>query len=173
MARDLRQVLDRLGEDEVDLVGYSMGAIVSLLVAAADTRVRRLVVGGVGAGVVELGGVDTRALAPALLVEALEAEDASTVIDPMASAFRGFADAVGADRAALAAQARTVHAAPIALGRVTAKTLVLAGADDPLAVRPEVLSGAIRGAALRRVRGDHMSALVDPAFREAIVTFLA
>src|SRR6266851_228986 len=60
MVQDLRRLFDSVGASRVDLVGYSMGAIVSLIAASQDERIRRLVVGGVGAGVVELGGVDTR-----------------------------------------------------------------------------------------------------------------
>jgi pimeloyl-ACP methyl ester carboxylesterase len=62
MARDLGALLDLMGAPQVDLVGYSMGAVVALLLASEDERVRRLVVGGVGSGVVECGGVDRRAV---------------------------------------------------------------------------------------------------------------
>jgi pimeloyl-ACP methyl ester carboxylesterase len=173
MARDLRQLLDRLSASSYDVVGYSMGAIVSLLVAATDVRVRRLVLGGIGAGAVELGGVDTRVLSPASMVQALETEDPGAIADRLASEFRAFADAVGADRVALAAQARAVHAVPIAFGQIAARTLLLAGDDDPLSARPEVLVRAIPGAELQRLTGDHMSALLDPRFKEALVAFLA
>ena len=43
MARDLGVLLDVIDEPEVDLVGYSMGAIVSLIYASGGERVRRLV----------------------------------------------------------------------------------------------------------------------------------
>ncbi len=143
MARDLLALVDEIGAPRVDLVGYSMGSIVCLLAAARDLRVRRLVAGGVGAGVVELGGVDTRVLDSATLVQALEAESPASLSHPEAVAFRLFADAVGADRRALAAHARVVHASPIALDRITAPTLVIAGDRDELAVRPQVLADAI------------------------------
>lgn len=172
MARDVGALLDRIGADHVDLVGYSMGAIVSLLVAAQDRRVRRLVVGGVGAGVVELGGVDTRVVSPDAIVAALTAADPSAIEDAGAAAFRQLADALGADRLALAAQASRRHAEPIPLDRITAPTLVLAGDTDPLAVRPEVLAGAIADARLRRLSGDHLAAVGDPRFAPLIVEFL-
>ena len=173
MARDLGTLLDVVGAERVDLVGYSMGAIVALLAATTDARVRRLVVGGVGAGVVELGGLDSRVVAPGAMADALEADDPDTVTDPAAAGFRRFADAVGADRRALAAQARSVHARPVALDRITAPTLVVAGDRDPLAARPEVLAGAIPGARLEVVGGDHFGAVVDPRFAGLIVDFLA
>ena len=173
MAADLRAVADRLEFDEYDLAGYSMGGIVALLVATTDPRVRRLVVGGIGAGVVEVGGVDTRTLPTAALVAALEADDPASVTDPTAVAFRRLADGVGADRQALAAHARVVHAEPIALGDIGVPTLVLAGDDDPRAVRPEVLADAIPGSTLTVVPGDHLSAVAATGFITALVDFLA
>jgi alpha/beta hydrolase fold len=152
MAVDLRALFDVIGAERIDLVGYSMGAIVALLTATQDHRVRRLAVGGVGAGVVELGGVDTRAVAPGAIIAALQAEDPETIADPGALAFRRLADALGADRQALAAQASRRHQEPFPLSRITAPTLVLAGDADPLAVRPQVLGGAVRRPPRRRRR---------------------
>jgi pimeloyl-ACP methyl ester carboxylesterase len=173
MARDLCGLLDRMGVDEVELVGYSMGAIVVLITAAEDRRVRRLVTGGVGAGVVEVGGVDTRVISNEVLRAALQADDPASIDDPGAAAFRAFADAMEGDRHALAAQAASVHAAPIPLQRIMAPTLVLAGDVDPLAVRPQVLADAIPGAMVQMLSGDHFGAVTDPACAQAIVDFLA
>jgi pimeloyl-ACP methyl ester carboxylesterase len=172
MARDLMTLVDRLGAERYDLVGYSMGAVVSLLVAIQDPRVRRLVIGGVGEGVVVCGGVDTRVLPNLALAQALEAEDPSSVEHPGAAGFRAFADMLRADRKALAAQSRSVHARPIALDRIAVPALLLAGDSDPLAMRPEVLARAIPGAELRMLKGDHLGALQDPAFIPSIRDFV-
>jgi pimeloyl-ACP methyl ester carboxylesterase len=172
MARDLLALVDELGAPEVDLVGYSMGAIVCLIAASHDPRVRRLVTGGVGAAVVELGGVDTRVLDRDTLVQALEAESLATLTNPQAVAFRLFADTVGADRRALAAHARVVHASPIELDRITAPTLVIAGDRDELAARPQVLADAIPNARVELMDGDHLTALNDPRLSRLIADFL-
>jgi pimeloyl-ACP methyl ester carboxylesterase len=172
MARDVRAVADALGLGRYDLAGYSMGGIVALLAAAADRRVRRLAVGGIGAGVVELGGLDTRMVGQEALIAALEADDPASIPDRAAAGFRAFADSFGADRLALAAHARVVHTGPIPLRDITAPTLVLAGEDDPLAVRPQLLADAIPGARLLLVPGDHLSAVAGPAFGSALVEFL-
>ncbi len=173
MARDLGALLDTLGAQEVDLVGYSMGAIVSLIYASGGERVRRLVVGGVGSGVIECGGVDRRAVSNESIIEALSVEDPASLHSPEAAAFRRLADALGADRQALVAQASSIFRGNIALGAITAPTLVLAGDADPLAVRPEVLAEAIPDAILRTVSGNHIEAIGDPSFTRSIVDFLA
>jgi pimeloyl-ACP methyl ester carboxylesterase len=172
MARDLAVLVDTIEADEIDLVGYSMGAIVSLLFASSDERVRRLVIGGVGSGVIECGGVDRRVVSNDAIIEALSAEDTSKLEVPQALAFRQLADALGSDREALAAQAVSVYRGEIALGRITAPTLLLAGDTDPLAIRPQVLADAIPGARLELLSGNHIEALGDERFKQSIVDFL-
>jgi pimeloyl-ACP methyl ester carboxylesterase len=173
MARDLAVLLEVSGETQIDLVGYSMGAIVSLIFASEDRRVRGLVVGGVGSGVIECGGVDRRAVPNDAIIEALSVDDPSAIAMAEAAAFRMLADALGADRKALAAQASSIYRGDIALDRISARTLVLAGDVDPLAIRPETLNQAIPGATLRILSGDHIGAIADPGFTESIVDFLA
>lgn len=174
MARDLSELLDHLDCDQVDLVGYSMGAVVALIAATREPRIRRLVVGGVGGAVVELGGVDVRAMDRHLLAAALRLDDPAQITHPMARAFRDFADAGPRnDRLALAAQSDAVHQGRIALERITAPTLVLAGRDDALARRPEELANAIDGARLEFVEGDHLGAVVAPGFVASLVRHLA
>lgn len=173
MARDLSGLLDVIGAPEVDLAGYSMGAIVALIAAGQEPRVRRLVVGGVGAGVVEMGGLDTRALSPIQLREALLTGDPTAISSPEVGVFRAFADAVGANRRALAAQAAAVHTQPVNTACIKVPTLVLVGDSDPLAVRPQVLADAIAGARLVVVHGDHLTATTHPDFASTIVAFFA
>jgi pimeloyl-ACP methyl ester carboxylesterase len=172
MARDLAVLLEVAGAQQVDLVGYSMGAVVSLIFASGDQRARRLIVGGVGAGIIECGGVDRRAVSNDSIIDALRAEDPATIQVPGALAFRRLADAVGADREALIAQAIAVHRDHIELAHIMAPTLVLAGDEDPLAVRPEALADAIPRAKLEILRGDHLGAVADPRFTQSIVEFL-
>lgn len=173
MARDLALLLDTVAAEQVDLVGYSMGAIVSLLLASADARVRRLVVGGVGSGVLECGGVDRRAVSNESIIRALSVADPAELNEPVARTFRALADAVGADREALVAQARSVYRGEIALERISAPTLLIVGDADPLALRPEMLAAALPNATLAVVSGDHTGALGDPRFTHELVDFLA
>jgi pimeloyl-ACP methyl ester carboxylesterase len=171
MAEDLRAVIALLELPAVDLVGYSMGAVVALLAAASPTPVRRLVVGGVGAGIVEVGGVDTRALPVGGLARAFLAEDPGDLPPPIAG-LRAHAEMLGADLPSLAAQARAVHREGVDLAAINAETLVIAGDADPLAERPHVLAEAIAGASLRLVTGGHEVIGSNPGFRSAIIEFL-
>ena len=174
MARDLAGLVEEIGAPEIDLVGYSMGAVVSLLFASAESdRVRRLVIGGVGSGVIECGGVDRRSVSNEAIIAALKAEDPAEIEEPAAIPFRQLADAVEADRLAMAAQARSVYRGGISLERIAAPTLVLAGGEDPLAVRPQALCESLPNGSLKVLRGDHVGALGDPHFAPAIVDFLA
>ncbi|HWD04223.1 MAG TPA: alpha/beta fold hydrolase [Amycolatopsis sp.] len=172
MARDVSALLDELGLDEVSLAGYSMGAIVALIVASQDKRVRCLATGGVGAGVVDFGGVDTRVVNPEQLADGLLAEDHAAV-PAQVRPFRRLARRTGADVAALAAVMRASRHAPISLTAITVPTLVLTGERDQLATQPERLAAAIIGARLVRVPGDHMTAVADPAFANALADFFA
>ena len=172
MADDLSELFTALGFTEVDLVGYSMGAIVSLVLASRDHRVRRLIAGGIGAGVVERGGVDSRHIELAALAAALRADDIASITNPVARSFRQFAEFTGADRFALAAQAESVHQDAIPLERITARSLVLVGDADPLAVRPHVLANSIPGALFCVIPGDHLGAVGAAEFAPTIVQFL-
>ncbi len=172
MARDVSEMIDHLGFPAFDLVGYSMGAIVSLIAGTREPRIRRLVIGGVGDGILAQGVVDTRVVDNQDIVKALLADDPAD-IPPAARGFRQLADATGADRRALAAQAQVVHASRIPLEDIAAQTLVLAGDADPLAARPERLAAAIKGARLRLAPGDHRSVVAAPQFAAALAEFLA
>ncbi|MDO9353638.1 MAG: alpha/beta fold hydrolase, partial [Solirubrobacteraceae bacterium] len=97
MAQDVRELVDHLGLDAFDLIGYSMGAVVALLIAADDPRVRRMAVGGVGSGIIETGGVDSREMPKHMIVQAMLAPDADAVEYPLGAAWRAFAEAVDAD----------------------------------------------------------------------------
>jgi pimeloyl-ACP methyl ester carboxylesterase len=156
----------------LNLVGYSMGAVVALLAASEEARVRRLVAGGVGAGVVERGGVDTRVISNTALAAGLRADNPAAIEDPAVLGVRQFAEADGADRLALAAQAEATHAQSVPLDRIAAPALILAGDQDPLAVRPEVLTAALPHAQVQLLPGDHLSVISHPAFAQAILAFL-
>ncbi|WP_405165525.1 alpha/beta hydrolase [Nocardia sp. NBC_01499] len=170
MADDVRALYDELGFDRVVQVGYSMGAIISLLVAAADERVERLAIGGVGSGVLDCGGVDLRVIELTDLQTAMS--DDNDGAPQSAMMFRILADAVHADRQAIQALAIGLDSRPISgLSDVTVPTLVLAGDNDPFAAEPERLAGALPNGTLTVVPGDHLMAVIAPTFHSALVDF--
>ena len=171
MALDLMGVAGALDLNRYHLVGYSMGAVVALLVAVQDPRVTRLAVGGIGEGVLDRGGLDRSVLSNLALADGLLAED-TTGLSPMVAGFRRFVEANKGDRHALAAHAKVVHSDPIALNRIVAQTLVFAGADDPLASNPHRLADAIPTSRLKVLAGDHLGVFNEPALPGEIVTFL-
>ena len=71
------------------------------------------------------------------------------------------------------AQAQAVYRGRIALDRIHAPTLILAGDEDPMAVRPEILAEAIPNAVLQTLSGNHIQTLSDPRFTQSIIEFLA
>jgi pimeloyl-ACP methyl ester carboxylesterase len=170
MVRDVHALLDELAIESVDVVGYSMGAFVSLSLATTESRLRALVLGGAGKGQISSRN-DGRMEE---IAEALEAPDKSSILSPTALAFRNFAEATGADLAALAAiqRGRPQRLDPAILAQITAPTLVVNGDRDTLVGPPESLAEAIPGARFESVPGDHLSAVVQPEFRQAIVSFL-
>lgn len=172
MARDLIALLDHLGIPSFDLFGYSMGAVVGLLVASQDRRVRRLIVGGIGDGVLHSGGVDLRVMDRAAVVDALLSADPASIAKPGLALFRAFAEHTGSDLRALAAQAMRMHDAPIALDAIASPALVLAGQDDVLAANIEALAAALPEASSARVPGGHLDAVRDPRFAELAIGFL-
>lgn len=170
MVRDAQAVLDHFGVLRVDVVGYSMGAMVAARLVPAETRARSLVLGGVGETVVppRSGGRAPEAIAAALL-----ADDASAVDSASGRAFREFADATGADRRALAALSRsTALRYSVPFDELTVPTLVIAGTGDRLIRSPDRLAARLPSARLRMVKGDHLGAPYHHEFTQAIVEFL-
>jgi pimeloyl-ACP methyl ester carboxylesterase len=169
MARDVSALLDHLGIEEVDVVGYSMGGLVTSLLLADEPRLRSAVLGGVGARLILRTGPPMPA---AEIAAALEAEDPSTITSPVPRAFRAFADSTGADRFALAAIQRAGLPPAPDLSEVRVPVLVIAGDRDDLVGNPSVLAAAIPGARSVVVSGDHLSAVYDPRFAAEVVAFL-
>src|SRR6476469_7562141 len=79
MAEDARALLDHLGIDRADIVGYSMGArIAAFLGLAHPRRIRSIVMGGLGSRRVDGVGL------PESIAEALEARSLADVQDAQA-----------------------------------------------------------------------------------------
>ncbi len=169
LVRDARAVLDAYGVESVDVVGYSMGALVAARLVAVDSRTRSLVLGG-AAGDLRRPPTDSGdgGLAAALLVD-----DPDRITHPVGRAFRDFADRSGADRHALAAFERsTALQDDVDFAAIAVPTLVLIGDRDHRAGSPDALATHIAGTRVERIAGDHLGAPANPAFARALTTFL-
>ncbi len=172
MADDVIALMDHLGVVKADLAGYSMGGFMSatLLVRNPD-RFHSVILAGVGDGL--LGGWS--AARGESIARALESGDPGVTVDPTARGFRAFAEASGNDLAALAAVQRAFRGDfdPAKLGEATLPVMVLIGEVDTLVGPAAKLAAAIPGARHVLIPGDHLTAVGQPQFRQAIVDFLA
>ncbi|HEY5649845.1 MAG TPA: alpha/beta fold hydrolase [Acidimicrobiia bacterium] len=172
MSRDLVELWDSLGLEQVDLVGHSMGSVVALIAASSDRRIRRLVISGVGRYQLNYDGGPLPHFDSEGFAAALSVDDPTEISDRGLREFRYEIDESGGDRHALAAHLRVLHKDPLALGRIEAPTLVIAGRDDTLSPEPGLLARAIpRGQAIT-IPGDHAGAKTTAAFIDAVAAFL-
>ncbi|GIT81917.1 alpha/beta hydrolase [Leifsonia sp. LS1] len=165
----VRALSAALGADEVDVVGYSLGARLAWELPAATGRVRRLVLGGLSP-FEPFAAVDVVAVARAVHGE--------SPADPFVGMMAGMVSAPGCDVDALLALIAGLGSQPFAPGALGASrpdvpTLFVAGDADQLTTGLEGLAATVPGARYATVPGDHLAALHSPAFRAAALAHLA
>ncbi|MBS1264906.1 MAG: Non-heme chloroperoxidase [Acidimicrobiaceae bacterium] len=161
-------VLEQLPEEPVDAIGFSMGARVLLVLAAASPgRFNRLVVAGVGRNLFEEDQERRRAV-----IEAVRTGEAA---DPELAYFARLPDSPGADRTALAAFLARPDPPAVSresLARVTLPVLVVLG-DEDFAGPPDQLVAALPDATLRTLPGvDHFATPGNFGFIDAALEFI-
>ncbi len=171
MAEDATRLLDHLGIEKADILGYSMGARISAFLAFAhEMRVRSIVFGGLGIHMVR-GMVGSGPLA-----KALEAPRLEDVTNDTARSFRVFAEQTGSDLKALAACMRGPREKVPAekLGALTVPVLVAVGSEDVIGGSGGALAELIPNAQFLEIAGrDHMKAVGDLRFKQGVLKFLA
>ena len=171
MAEDALGLLDHLGIKQAHVMGYSMGARVTAFLASMHpARVRSAVFGGLGINMIR-GLAGTRPIANALLAPSL-----ADVTNATARTFRAFAEATGSDLKALAAcilSSREPITAEM-VGALTVPVLVAVGDQDVIGGSAVELAALIPGAGAFVIEGrDHMRAVGDLRFKDAVLRFLA
>jgi pimeloyl-ACP methyl ester carboxylesterase len=170
MAEDAANLLDHLRIARADVMGYSMGGrIAAVLAIAHPEKVRALIIGGMGMGMVEgIGGEED-------IVAALEAPTLKDAVGDTGRAYRKFADQTQSDRRALAAciigQRERVPVEQIRTIRMP--VLVAVGTQDKVAGSAHDLARLIPGAELLDIPDrDHMLATGDRVYKAGVLDFL-
>jgi pimeloyl-ACP methyl ester carboxylesterase len=160
-------VREVLPDEPVDVVGFSMGArLVLVLEAQRPGTFRRMVVGGIGANLFVTGDPSTTADA---------IEHGSEALDPMSRAFVTVARQPPNDPAALAACLRRAHPplGPDELARIACPVQVVVGDKDVLAMPPDRLVAGLPDASLVMLKGaDHLGTMKNFGFLDAALDFL-
>jgi pimeloyl-ACP methyl ester carboxylesterase len=171
MAGDLRRLLDHLGLERADLIGYSMGArIAAHLALLSPARARSVVLGGLGIRLVHGVGL------PIGIADAMEAPSLDDLTDPMQRMFRAFAEQTRSDLRALAACIRgsrqTLTEEEVA--SIRAPVLVAVGTKDDVAGSGPALAELMPNARSLEIPGrDHNLAVGDKVHKQGVLAFLA
>jgi pimeloyl-ACP methyl ester carboxylesterase len=171
MAGDARRLIEHLGIASADVMGYSMGArITAFLALAAPERVRSAIFAGLGSNMVRpMAGTGP-------IAAALEAPSIDDVTNATARTFRAFAEQTKSDLKALAACIRSSRdpLTPEALATLRCPVLVAVGSEDVIGGKAADLARLIPGAEAFVIEGrDHMKAVGDRSYKEAVSAFLA
>ncbi|GAA1344238.1 alpha/beta fold hydrolase [Saccharothrix algeriensis] len=166
-ARLLRRLAEGIGQDEVDVVGYSLGARLAWdLAATGALRVRRLVLGGLSP-VEPFGAVDLAAARAAVQGGPQPTDMLTGIITSMVSG-------PGQDAESLLRLVEGLAREPFdpAARAPEAPTLFLAGKEDQMAQGIDQVVARVPGARLEHVPGDHLGALAGDELRTAVFRFL-
>ena len=169
MAGDVLRLMDHLRFDKADLLGYSMGSMISAyLLIHHSERFTSVILGGAGDLFAPGREEQMRKSADYLLIN-----DPSQITDPFGKTFRAIADATpNTDRLALAACAQRLFAPfePAAFAGVDIPVLFISGADD---TSPAAMAAATPGSRLVLIPDtNHFTVIPDQRFKDAVVAFL-
>jgi pimeloyl-ACP methyl ester carboxylesterase len=189
IARDVIALIEHLGVDSVDVVGFSMGAgTAARLLALGPPQVQSAILAGIGDYAIEGSVLEfpknwpVPKDLPKPLTHRTWAEEGARVLERgeivpghLASAHVIAAQATGADPKVLAAVIRGAVAEQLTsegLHRIHVPVLVLNGAADVANQKTDRLLREIPTARLGRCEGDHYSTPYQPTFHHAVVEFL-
>jgi len=171
MAEDACRLLDHLGIERADVMGYSMGArITAHMALAAPHRMRSAMLGGLGIHLVDGVGL------PLGIADAMEVPSLDDLTDPMQRMFRAFAEQTKSDLRALAACIRGSRQAltKAEVASITLPVLVAVGTKDDVAGSGHALADLIPNATMLDIPGrDHNLAVGDKVHKQGVLEFLA
>ncbi len=170
MIEDILTVMDAAGVPAAFVMGYSMGAMLTIrLLMLHPGRVRKAVAAGLGESY-----FGAHSSWRAMIADAMLTEDPSAIANDEARRFRIFGGQKGKDRQALAACMRSARFTyqPDELKASTRPVLVVAGENDTVTGSPLPLAQAFAdGRAAILPNKDHMTAVGDPGYKRAVLDF--
>lgn len=167
---DALALIDRLGFDDYDLGGYSLGGRIVLRMLVRGAKPARAVVAGQGlAAVSNAAGNGTHRR----VLSALARGDRIEAVSADAQAAHWFKQ-LGGDPWALLRVLDSLVATPSdALRHIETPTLVVVGDQDHGHASADALAATLPNARFTQVPGNHWTALTGPGLANAILAFLA
>ena len=168
LARDLRELVAKLGLTDFDLGGFSLGSRTTVEGIGEGLRPRRAILGGAG-----LEGLRNWERRKTFFLEAIEMFDTVQRGDPHWLSIQ-FMKSQKVDRVASAQLLDSFEDTFMDwLQAFTMPTLVVCGSEDDDNGSAEELANVLPNAVFREVPGTHMSSVTRPEFGAAIAEFLA
>ena len=167
LVTDIEALLGHLGLEDVDVVSYSMGARMAVQMLVQGFRPRKLVLGGMGDTGATTIGSRMAFFEDCLLNGEHSANPAAGKSMAAILAAQGLSPL-----AMLKVLKSQVPVDPSALAAIETPILIINGQDDEDNGSPEGLAKLFGHAEARRVKGNHMTAIGDPAFGDLICEFL-
>jgi pimeloyl-ACP methyl ester carboxylesterase len=168
LARDLRELVARLGLSEFDLGGFSLGARTTVEGVGEGLRPGRAILGGAG-----LDGLRHWERRKHFFLEAIELFDRVPRGDPHWLSIQ-FMKSQNIDRIAAGLLLQSFADTFIEwLKAFTMPTMVVCGVEDDDNGSGRQLAAVLPNAIFREVPGTHMSSVTKAEFGEAIATFLS
>lgn len=167
LARDVMTLVERLGLEDFDLAGFSLGARTAARSVIAGLAPQRLVLAGMG--LEGLAGWNRRS---AFFIDAIDRFDEIKRGDPAFMA-ASFMKTMKIDRVAARLLLQSVEDTSEAdLARITMPTMVLCGAQDQDNGSAPRLAEVLPDAEYVEIPGTHMSSVTEAALGDALVDFL-
>ncbi len=169
LSRDVVRLMDHLGIERADVMGYSMGGFIVLrLLADAPQRLNKAIVAGVGENYYRRTSANSEAIAAGL-----RAPSAREVKDAVSRQFRLFAEHGKNDLEALALCMLRPRERIASFPDAGVPVVIVVGATDTIAGDPQVLTQAVTNSRVVVVPNrDHMLTVGDKLYKEAVLAFL-
>ncbi len=162
--KDLKSLMDTLGFNEYDAIGYSRGSILLAKLLTMDTRIDKAVLGGMGIDFTNINWNRKKAFADAFNGKATNGTKGAVT----------YAKSIGADFRSLYLQQKYQ---PVTTKKELSQlqgpeVLVIAGDEDTDNGNPQELQEAIPNARLSIVPGDHNTTYKKATFSKAVMDFI-